>query len=153
MIREQTQKQAETYSPKLCEKLLSYFYDAKPEVAYDEEYFPSGEPKRKKPVTFPPQYPTLARFARQNGLTVSILKQWQSQYPEFAAACAEAAEAQKTCIITNALSREFDAGFSKFLLCAIFGEEFSKEGDPPENPELDVHITYGKERETRSEHV
>lgn len=144
--KEPVQKKAE-YSPEMCEKLLDYFYSPKQKIVYDVENFQSGELKRKKPVSFAPEYPTLDRFARLIGATVPILYEWEKQYPEFAEACAKAKEAQKNCIIVNALNRNFDAGFSKFLLCKKFPEEFSEDKDVPEGG-LDIHITYGKESGT-----
>lgn len=137
--------EAAEYSTAICEKLLRYFYDPRQKIVYDVENFQSGELKRKKPVLFAPEYPTFYRFARQIGVTVPILSAWEKQYPEFAEACAEAREAQKSCMIVNALNRNFDAGFSKFLLCKEFSEEFSEESDVSGGTGLDIHITYGKE--------
>jgi len=138
-------KEAAEYTPELCGQLLKYFSDTEQKIVYDVENFQSGELKRKKPVPFSPEYPTFDRFARRIGVTVPALVQWERQYPEFAAACAAARELQKNCVIVNALNRNYDAGFSKFLLCAKFPEEFSDRHEPPDSGGLDIRITYGKE--------
>lgn len=140
------QKRVVVYTPEVCEKLVRYFHYPKQKIVYDVEKFQSGELKRKKPVPLEPEYPTFDRFARQIGVTVPTLYEWEKQYPEFAEACTAARETQKSCVIVNALNRNFDAGFSKFLLCAKFPEEFADRQDSFEGG-LDIHITYGKESE------
>ncbi len=142
-IMKKAPKEPAEYSAEFCETLLRYFCGARETIAYDEEYLPSGEVKRKKPVLFAPEYPTLDRFARQIGVTVSRLLEWKEGHPEFAEACAHAEEAQKSCLIANALNRNYDAGFAKFLLCRKFPGEFSEEAQPPD-PGLDIRVTYGK---------
>ncbi len=148
--KEPIKRGAAEYKPEFCEKLLRYFYEPKQKIAYDVENFQSGELKRKKPVLFAPEYPTLARFARQIGVTVPILYEWERRYPEFAEACAEARESQKSCVIVNALNRNFDAGFSKFLLCKKFPEEFAEES-APQSAGVDIRISYGKENLSSNE--
>jgi len=133
------------YTPAFCEKMLAFFKIPRQRIVYDIERFQNGELKRKKPVLFAPEYPTLDRFARSIGLTLPVLYQWEKQYPEFAEACAAARQIQKDCIIVNALNRNFDAGFSKFLLCARFPEEFSEKQEHPDSTGLDIHILYGKD--------
>lgn len=139
------------YKPEFCEKLLRHFSYPRQKIVYDMENFQSGELKRKKPVIFAPEYPTFYRFARQIGATVPILAAWEKRYPEFAEACAEAREAQKSCVVVNALNRNFDAGFSRFLLSKKFSDEFPEAPDAPGSAELEIHIVYGKETSNLTE--
>ncbi len=75
--------------------------------------------------TLPPDFPTYSAFALHIGVTTETLQAWKREHPAFDAVWRECREIQKSRLITGGLSKQYDAGFSKFLLAEMFdfGEE------------------------------
>ena len=79
------------YDEKYCEELISFFSDVKPEIIYEECYYPDGTVKARRPASvIPAQLPTFEGFAWKIGVTVGTL--------------------------LNGANKQYDGNFAKFLL-------------------------------------
>lgn len=105
------------YDEKYCEELISFFSDVKPEIIYEECYYPDGTVKARRPASvIPAQLPTFEGFAWKIGVTVGTLLNWRDKYPHFANAYTRAIEKQKEILLINGANKQYDGNFAKFLL-------------------------------------
>lgn len=105
------------YKEEYCDRLIAFFTDIKPEVIYEEFYFPDGSLKGKRPVqVIPAKLPTFEGFAWEIGVTVGTLQNWRKEYPQFDTAYARALEKQREMLLVNGTNKQYDGNFSKFLL-------------------------------------
>lgn len=105
------------YRDEYAEDMLIYFLSPRAnEVEYREVYYQSGHLKSREPIILPPKFPTFERFASMIGVSVSALRAWRDAYPRFADAYARAKEIQLAIAKENAITKQYDTGFTKFLL-------------------------------------
>jgi hypothetical protein len=134
------------YRDEYCERMIEYFKSPKRKIIYDIEKFQNGELKRKKPIAFAPQLPTIQRFAIfELGVAPSTLYKWEEVHPEFHEICEIARELEKMHLAEGGLNKDYDASFEKFLLMARWPEEYKNGEDPPEGQKLEINVTYGKD--------
>lgn len=105
------------YKPEYCTDILKYFEEAQEKVTilYEEEYYKDGSLKYKKPVILPPKLPTLEKYAFKISVDMDTLKNWTRKYPSFRNAYARAKEIQLCIIKENAMNKQYDSNFAKFL--------------------------------------
>lgn len=80
--------------------------------------------------------PSLSKFARCCGVTLSELESWRGN-DEFDRACLECSEIRRDYLIDAALTKRHDSSFSKFLLTSEFG---MGETDRSDERQLDVTL-------------
>ena len=65
--------------------------------------------------------PSLSKFARECGITLSDLLSFKEKHKEFRRACEECSEIRRDYLIDCALGKKQDASMTKFILQAEFG--------------------------------
>lgn len=60
--------------------------------------------------------PSLSKFARECGITLSDLLSFKEKHKKFRRACEECSEIRRDYLIDNALTRRFDPSLVKYLL-------------------------------------
>lgn len=60
--------------------------------------------------------PSLSKFARECGITLSDLLSFKEKHKEFRRACEECSEIRRDYLIDNALTRRFDPSLVKYLI-------------------------------------
>jgi hypothetical protein len=117
------------YKSEYCEELLEFFRVPEAEEKWSRSYYESGAIKSEAPIILPPKLPTFELFAAKIGVTVGTLEHWCEKYPRFATIYAHAKEIQKGIIILNAMTKQYDANFAKFLLANNHGMKEAREKD------------------------
>ena len=65
--------------------------------------------------------PSLSKFARECGMTLSDLLSFKEKHREFRRACEECSEIRRDYLIDNALGKKQDATLTRFILSAEYG--------------------------------
>lgn len=136
------------YKDEFADMLLEYFKEPKSEIVYEEEYNKDGTLKKKTPkFILPPKFPTLEMFAVNIGVTSRTLRDWASvdengnfKHPLFAYAYAQARERQFAIAKENAISKQYDSNFSKFILVNEFGMRDKQEVDTNVSGKLETPV-------------
>ncbi len=110
------------YKDEYCENLLSFFAEQEREIVYEREYYKDGTLKKETPkIVLPTKYPTFEKFATSIGVTAQTLLNWTEKHPRFLSAYAHAKDMQLAIIKGNAITKNYDASFAKFLLVNEYG--------------------------------
>ena len=110
---------ASKYDEKYCNMLLEHFCETEREVIYEEEFYTDGTLKKRVPkIIIPPKYPTFEMFATSIGVTSRTLREWakSGKYPRFSDAYARAKDMQLAIAKNNAMTKQYDGNFAKFVL-------------------------------------
>lgn len=134
------------YEEEYADMLIEYFETPQSEIIYEEIYNKDGSIKRKIPkMILPPKFPTLEMFATSIGVTRRTLAEWISldengipKHPRFAQAYAYAREKQFAIAKENAISKQYDSNFSKFILINDFGMKDKQEVDTNVNGKIET---------------
>lgn len=141
-------KYNDLYKDEYADMLLEYFKEPKIEIIYEEEYNKDGTLKKKTPkMILPPKFPTLEMFAVNIGVTSRTLREWayvdengDSKHPLFSSAYAQARERQFAIAKENAISKQYDSNFSKFILVNEFGMRDKQEVDTNVSGKLETPV-------------
>lgn len=117
-------KYRERYADELIEYIEEAFdtaLDAAANATKKETYYPDGTTKAVEPIFLPPKCPSLARFARQIGVSPKTLIGWAEQHERFGIAYAYAKEMIQALIVEGAMTKQYDTNFAKFALANFHG--------------------------------
>ncbi len=121
------------YKRAYCAKILDYFSQPPQRVEKKVAYYPDGGVKSEEPVVLPAPLPTFQAFAEDAGVSVSELRRWRKEHPEFDAACERAQQMQENAWLVNSLAGCYNSSFAQFFGKTVlgYGEREAGEEEPP----------------------
>ena len=126
------------YKAEYCDELRDFFKEPEADIMWAKSYYENGNLKSESPIILPPKLPTFELFAAKIGVTPGTLLNWCKNHPRFEIAYAHAKQVQKGIIIANAMTKQYDSNFAKFLLANDHDMKESKEKDA--SMVVDVHL-------------
>lgn len=129
-----------SYDPKICQEMVEWF--ERPLTRTEIEQTASGGRVVNVSKVKANRLPTFEKFSAERRIPLRTLHEWRIAHQDFSHAWQHCKSVQADFMLQNALTRDFDPGFTKFMMMNIHGWKDSSKVENKSEENHTVNITY-----------